>query len=231
MRTQLDLSTKPRAQRALQLAHEHHMGIERKYCGEPYITHPIRVAERIVEFALGYDENVIIAALLHDCAEDENQHGQKMPLHVIEQEFGTKAARYVGLLTKQKRGNRAETNAAYTKQLLTAPVEVQAIKLADILDNITGLADADSKFAPVYLAEKKEQALAMRTTGPTAAHAAANKLKGMVLDQISRESNRVAEHVLHMMRAQEAERLEDERLIEALIAEEHDRIFADVALF
>jgi (p)ppGpp synthase/HD superfamily hydrolase len=207
------------------------MGIERKYCGSPYITHPIRVAERMVQMNMGHAEDTLCAALLHDCLEDADVHGNKMNSRMIEAQCGAKVLRHVQLLTKRKLGSRAATNEAYTRQLLQAPIEVQAIKLADILDNVTGIADCDPKFAEIYLAEKKAQALAITTTGPTPAHVGANKLKSLVLDQISHETNQVAIYVLNMMRDLEAERVEDERAIAAMIAEEHDREFAEFAAF
>jgi (p)ppGpp synthase/HD superfamily hydrolase len=223
--TQLDLSTKPRAQAALSLASAHHFGIERKYCGSPYIEHPIRVAESLVRHGL-YSEDIICTALLHDCLEDRNRAGFLMAPSKIEDACGPKVSRWVMALTKTKKANRQATNDAYTKRLLTAPAEVQAIKLADILDNVTGLVAADPKFAPIYLDEKETQAKALREAGqvPTS-------LGRLVLDQIADERNQLAIHTLHMMQNIEATRIQDEREIANLIAEEENRIFADYAIF
>jgi guanosine-3',5'-bis(diphosphate) 3'-pyrophosphohydrolase len=228
MQTQLDLSTKPRARAALQLASQHHFGIERKYCGEPYIHHPIRVAERLVAIGLGSSEDVICAALLHDCMEDKNKNGVRMAPLVIERECGPKVRRYVEALTKLKAGNRARTNEVYTKQLLAAPIEIQAVKLADILDNITGLAKADPDFAPTYLDEKEEQA---RTLLPTCAGGPFTDLKRSVLDQIGAERNELAVVTLNAMRLFQAERERDAAEIQAIIAEEEAKVYADYALF
>jgi (p)ppGpp synthase/HD superfamily hydrolase len=222
----LDLSTKPRAQAALSLASAHHFGIERKYCGSPYIEHPIRVAERLVGQGF-YAEDVICAALLHDCMEDKNTDGVTMAPLVIEQRCGPKVRRYVELLTKTKRATRAATNEAYTRQLLTAPAEVKAIKLADILDNVTGLSEADPEFAPIYLDEKEAQAKALEYAGSTGV---AN-LRFMTLNQIAEERNALAVFALQNGQRLEEERIQDDRDIASLIAEEENRIFADYALF
>ena len=47
---------------------DHHHGSQLRKSGEPYIIHPIAVAEIVNELEL--DQDSIIAALLHDCIED-----------------------------------------------------------------------------------------------------------------------------------------------------------------
>ncbi len=56
-----------RMERAFRYADAQHAGQLRK-SGEPYIIHPLHVAEIVAE--LGMDMDSIIAALLHDCIED-----------------------------------------------------------------------------------------------------------------------------------------------------------------
>ena len=56
-----------RLRAAFEYANAHH-GQQLRKSGEPYITHPIAVAELVAD--LGLDMDSIIAALLHDCIED-----------------------------------------------------------------------------------------------------------------------------------------------------------------
>ena len=54
--------------RALAYALDKHKGQKRKLGGEPYLVHPISVALIVSRYT--YDEEIIAAALLHDCLED-----------------------------------------------------------------------------------------------------------------------------------------------------------------
>ena len=56
-----------RIRAAFEYANDHH-GPQLRKSGEPYIIHPIAVAEIINELEL--DQDSIVAALLHDCIED-----------------------------------------------------------------------------------------------------------------------------------------------------------------
>ncbi len=69
-----------------------HEGQKRKN-GEPYIIHPVSVAEIVVE--MGLDTDSICAALLHDCIEDTD-FGYKE----IENKFGTPVAELVDGVTR-----------------------------------------------------------------------------------------------------------------------------------
>ena len=55
--------------RALEFAAKAHEGQVRKYTGEPYITHPMAVAEMLLEHGIEFGA-MHIAALLHDTVED-----------------------------------------------------------------------------------------------------------------------------------------------------------------
>ncbi len=226
MASQLDLHTKPRARGALFLARNHHQGIERKYNGGPYINHPIAVAERLVAAGWGHNENVICAALLHDCLEDPNAAGEKMTPEAIFQSCGGIVARWVQLLTKPTGHTRAWRNDRYTRTLAAAPLEVQAIKLADILDNVTGIAALDPEFAPTYLDEKEAQVKAMSPRG-----GGGTNLRAAAFNAIVVERNQLAVQTLHMMQRLEASRIEEEAEIERMLRAENDGSYADFALF
>ena len=67
-----------------------HRNQERKKSGIPYISHLLGVAAIVLYY--GGDEDMGIAALLHDAAED---HGGKAMLRVIQQMFGPRVAKIV----------------------------------------------------------------------------------------------------------------------------------------
>lgn len=67
-----------------------HRNQDRKKSGIPYISHLLGVASIVLDY--GGDEDMGIAALLHDAVED---HGGKPMLRVIEQLFGPRVAKIV----------------------------------------------------------------------------------------------------------------------------------------
>ena len=66
---------------------------QRRRSGEPYIMHPVAVAE--ILYKLGMDNECIVGALLHDVVEDT-----KYDLDYIRQEFGDEVALLVDGVTK-----------------------------------------------------------------------------------------------------------------------------------
>lgn len=69
-----------RLRRAFQFAYDAHRG-QTRFSGEPYIIHPLHVADIILDFHP--DEDTLVTALLHDVAEDTDR-----TLDDIEREFG-----------------------------------------------------------------------------------------------------------------------------------------------
>ena len=78
--------------RAYALAEKAH-GEQRRRSGEPYICHPLSVAQILVE--LGMDSESIAAALMHDVAEDT-----PVTVAEIKQKFGPEVALLVDGVTK-----------------------------------------------------------------------------------------------------------------------------------
>ena len=89
-------------EKAHAVAEQAHEGQARK-SGEPYITHPIAVAEIIA--GLGLPDTVIAAALLHDVVEDTS-----FPLESLRVEFGDEVASFVDGVTKLDRLSYGEAN-------------------------------------------------------------------------------------------------------------------------
>jgi len=75
---------------ALLFAAQVHRHQDRKKSGIPYLSHLLGVASIVLDY--GGDEDMGIAALLHDAVED---HGGKPMLRVIEQIFGPRVAKMV----------------------------------------------------------------------------------------------------------------------------------------
>lgn len=130
----------------------------RKYTGVPYILHPKAVAE-LVKSANGTEEQ-IAAAWLHDVVEDTG-----VPIEDIRQEFGEAVGNYVNWLTdasKPEDGNRVQRKKKDRLRIAKAPPEVKTIKLADLIDNTSTIAEFDKDFAKIYMAEKKELLFALK---------------------------------------------------------------------
>ena len=122
---------------AFNLANEAHGGARRR-SGEPYIFHPMEVAEIcITEIGLGTTS--IVAALLHDVVEDTDY-----TVEDIEKRFGRKVARIIDGLTKisgvYEHGSSQQAEN-FRKMLLTLSDDVRVIlvKLADRLHNMRTL--------------------------------------------------------------------------------------------
>jgi (p)ppGpp synthase/HD superfamily hydrolase len=126
------------------------IGQKRKYTFEPYVVHPIQVAE-IVK-SVGGTPAMICAALLHDVLEDT-----KVPEWVLRTEFGDLVTDMVVWLTKvEVPGNRKVRKEAELRRLYGAPEEVQTIKLADLIANTPSIVFHDPNFAKTFLREKRE---------------------------------------------------------------------------
>jgi len=125
--------------RAYRFADEAHLG-QLRNSGEPYITHPIAVAQQCAEWKL--DAQALMAALLHDAIED---CGVTKP-ELIER-FGAPVAELVDGLTKLEKlefNTREENQAESFRKMLLAmarDVRVILIKLADRTHNMRTLGD------------------------------------------------------------------------------------------
>ena len=128
-------------ERAFEFAFGAHSGQRRK-SGEPYIIHPVAVADILIGF--GMDAQSVEAALLHDTVEDT-----PVTEDDIKKNFGASVALLVDGVTKLGKvplASREEQQAENLRKLLLAMCEdirVIIIKLADRLHNMRTL-----KFVP-----------------------------------------------------------------------------------
>ncbi|MCR4957690.1 MAG: HD domain-containing protein [Prevotella sp.] len=124
--------------KAFNFARQAHKGV-RRLSGEPYIMHPIAVAQ-IVCYDIGLGSTSICSALLHDVVEDTDY-----TVEDIENMFGAKIAQIVDGLTKISGGifgDQASAQAANFKKLLltmSEDIRVILIKIADRLHNMRTL--------------------------------------------------------------------------------------------
>lgn len=117
---------------AVAFAARAHGGQWRKDKVTPYVSHVFRAC-LIVRDVFGVaDHAVLTAAVLHDTIEDT-----KTDFDDMAGLFGPRVARWVALLSKDKRLPAPEREAVYMRELSRAPWQVQVCKLADIFDNIT----------------------------------------------------------------------------------------------
>ena len=132
-RKKVDLITK-----AFNFARQAHKGV-RRLSGEPYIMHPIAVAQ-IACSEIGLGSTSICSALLHDVVEDTDY-----TVEDIENIFGPKIAQIVDGLTKISGGIFGEQASAqaenFKKLLLTMSDDIRVIliKICDRLHNMRTL--------------------------------------------------------------------------------------------
>jgi GTP pyrophosphokinase len=139
-RRKLDKDDKLMIRKAFDVAMEAHQNVRRK-SGEPYIYHPIAVAQICAE-EIGLGATSVICALLHDVVEDTD-----MTLADMQGMFGEKVAKIIDGLTKIKGVEVIDpTNFSiqaenFRKMLLTLSDDVRVIliKLADRLHNMRTL--------------------------------------------------------------------------------------------
>jgi len=126
--------------KAYHFADNAHKGQKRK-SGEPYITHPLAVANILAEMHM--DHQCLMAALLHDVIEDTS-----IPKHTLGQEFDHEVAELVDGVSKLKSmfHSRAEAQAENFQKMTLAmakDIRVILVKLADRLHNMRTLGHLD----------------------------------------------------------------------------------------
>lgn len=138
--------------RAYLFSAREHRGQTRK-SGEPYLLHPLEVANILADLRLGPE--CVIAGLLHDVVEDT-----QTPIKSIEEMFGAEIAHMVEGLTKIAKLDHTsyeERQALNMRKMLLAVAEdvrVMLVKLADRLHNMRTLQ---------YLAPEKRCLIARET--------------------------------------------------------------------
>ncbi len=151
-------------------------GNQKRHSGDPYFTHPLAVAEILIDLKL--DQQSIITALLHDVVEDT-----EVTLEEIEKDFGEEIAALVDGVTKLGKIesiSASEHMAENFRKLALAmseDIRVLLVKLADRVHNMRTLAYMPSKEKKLKKARESLDIYA-----PLAARIGLNKLKDEIQD-------------------------------------------------
>jgi GTP diphosphokinase / guanosine-3',5'-bis(diphosphate) 3'-diphosphatase len=182
---------------------KHHEG-QMRASGEPYIIHPLEVAEVLVEMKM--DATAIAAGLLHDSVEDTPATNDE-----IAAGFGEQVAHIVEGVTKIDKiqfANREDRQAENVRKMLLAmvsDVRVVLIKMADRLHNMRTLE---------HLKPDRQEAIARETQdiyAPLAHRLGMGKVRGELEDLAFRYTDPVSYE--KVAAAVEARRLEGEQFL------------------
>ena len=130
----------PRFERALVFATQKHAGQHREGTTVPYVAHLLGVANLVLE--AGGDEDLAIAALLHDVVED---CGGAPMLREIRRRFGSRVAHIVDGCTDsdlEPKPPWLERKKAYVAHLRTADCDTRLVSAADKLYNVRSIVAA-----------------------------------------------------------------------------------------
>jgi GTP pyrophosphokinase len=192
--------------KAWQFCVRHHEG-QMRASGEPYIVHPLKVAEVLAEMKL--DATAIAAGLLHDSVEDTPATTEE-----IEAEFGDQVAHIVEGVTKIDKiqfANREDRQAENVRKMLLAmvsDVRVVLIKMADRLHNMRTLE---------HLKPERQEAIARETLdiyAPLAHRLGMGKVRGELEDLAFRYTDPVSYE--KVTEAVESRRVEGEQFLRSV---------------
>ena len=182
----------------------HYHAEQKRASGEPYIIHPLEVAEVLAEMKL--DATAIAAGLLHDAVEDTPVTSEE-----ISTAFGEQVAHIVEGVTKIDKiqfANREDRQAENVRKMLLAmvsDVRVVLIKLADRLHNMRTLQ---------HLKPERQEAIARETMdiyAPLAHRLGMGKVRGELEDLAFRYTDPV--NYQKVAEAIEARRVEGEQFL------------------
>jgi GTP pyrophosphokinase len=189
--------------RAWEFCVQHHKG-QMRASGEPYIIHPLEVAEVLAEMKM--DSTAISAGLLHDAVEDTPATSEE-----IGTTFGDQVAHIVEGVTKIDKiqfANREDRQAENVRKMLLAmvsDVRVVLIKLADRLHNMRTLE---------HLQPDRQEAIARETMdiyAPLAHRLGMGKVRGELEDLAFRYTDPIAYEQISA--AVEARRIDGEQFM------------------
>lgn len=162
---------------------------KRKYSGERYIVHPVRVMEMCREYT--HSLPVLAAALLHDVLEDTEVTKEEMLRFLntaMDRDEAVKTTELVEELTdvyttlNYPRLNRRKRRQKEAERLSVASKEAQTVKYADLIDNSIDITRNDRDFAPVFLSESKNLLEKMNKGNPELYKRAVETVKECILE-------------------------------------------------
>lgn len=141
---------------ALRFAELVHRGQTRKFSGEPYFLHCVRVSATVGEI-FGKESPDSLAGLGHDIIEDCNLSQEQ--LQEMVSIFGEEAMSIIREVTNVS-GNpefaklsRAERKAADFAKIARASTNAKILKAADRIDNLEEIEKAPEKWRNLYIGE------------------------------------------------------------------------------
>ena len=146
-------------------------GNQKRHSGDPYFTHPLAVAEILIDLKL--DQQSIITALLHDVVEDT-----EVSLEEIEKDFGEEITYLVDGVTKLGKIESISSNERVAENFrklalaMSEDIRVLLVKLADRLHNMRTLSYMPSREKKLRKARESLDIYA-----PLAARIGLNKIK------------------------------------------------------
>ena len=195
-------------QAAFDLAAEAH-GTQTRDNGDPYITHPLAVAEILAEYRL--DTGSILTALLHDVIEDTGVSRAD-----LERRFGATVAGLVDGVTKL---TRLELQSDRTKQAenfrklvlaLSRDIRVLLVKLADRLHNMRTLHYVTQEHRRQRIARETMEIYAP-LAGRIGMEAVKNELQSLSFAEIDPDAFASIQARLNFLRGQGADVIEEVR--------------------
>ncbi|MBV9749902.1 MAG: bifunctional (p)ppGpp synthetase/guanosine-3',5'-bis(diphosphate) 3'-pyrophosphohydrolase, partial [Acetobacteraceae bacterium] len=184
-------------------------GAQQRENGDPYITHPLAVADILADYHL--DVASLVTALLHDTVEDT-----KLTLAEVERRFGPTIAGLVDGVTKL---TRLELQSDRTKQAenfrklvlaMSKDIRVLLVKLADRLHNMRTLHFVESAERRVRIARET-----MEIYAPLAERigmdAIKTELQDLAFAQLEPEAHDTIQARLNFLRGQGADVIEEVR--------------------
>lgn len=209
--------------RAFEMARAAHKG-QTRVSGEPYVMHPVHVAEILVQ--LGMDTETIVAALLHDVVEDT-----EVTLEIVQKQYGKDVALLVDGVTKLGKiplSSREEQQAENVRKMLLAmakDVRVIIIKLADRLHNMRTIAVMPPQ-------KRRDKSLETMEVYAPLAHrlgirAVKEELEDLALKYLDPVAYEEIEHALDLKKDQRNAFIEHikERINQRIVVEEGRKIF------
>jgi (p)ppGpp synthase/HD superfamily hydrolase len=167
----------------------------------PYITHLVATSFTLLDYT--HDEDVIIAALLHDTLEDTDY-----TLDELQEDFGVKVREIVETVTEPKstaeqKISWREKKNIYAKQLKKGPIEAVLVAAADKIHNFRTLVedyyDAHDRFIQDFGNNYDERIEAYQNI----ANVINNRLEGQILAEFNHVFEEYKEFIMNVKEAEE----------------------------
>ncbi len=151
------IGTSERVRDAYALLLSKHSGQRQKVNERPYIEHPVQVATDVAE--AGFEDEMIVAALLHDIVEDSD-----VTVAQLRECFGDRVADLVDVMTDTAEVTDYERRKdIHRRRVVAAGPDAAAIFAADKLENVRALRSALAELGE-EVAARYDQSLDIKLT-------------------------------------------------------------------